>query len=126
MTRSLSYLTDTLFSVDRIYFRDSLAADDVTIAWMRWRKTSHTFRYGLYRDRERRIEINPILAQSWIPDFVVVSTVLHEALHHVHGMKHSPEFRQAELMFPHLVADEMWRSENLNALIAARPERVKP
>jgi hypothetical protein len=121
--RDLASLESDLDAIDRIYYMGHLRATGITIAWGRWRKTTNTFRFGCYRPHLKRIEINPILAEDWVPGYVVTGTIFHECLHHVHGRKHSAEFRQAELQFPHWIADEMWRTENLNRLIAARPPR---
>lgn len=119
--RDLSWLRSTLAAIDRIYFFDALSDAGVTIKWMRYRRNKTQVRLGCYRFRTLVIEINPILAHEWVPDFCLMGTIFHEALHFTFGAVHSKEFYVSERRYPHFVDDEMWQKANFERLLAARP-----
>lgn len=125
MTRSLAWLEDSLRAVDRVFFHDTLAEHGVRIEWMRWRQNTRTFRLGCFRFKTNTIEINPVLAHDWVPDYTLVGTIWHEALHLSYGPVHSEEFYAAESRFPHFAADTAWQRDNFERLIAARPPKVR-
>lgn len=119
MTRDLTWLRESFAAVDRVYFDDECEAMGVSIRWMRWRPAATTFRFGLFRPSELKIEINQALAHEWVPTHVVLLTIFHEMLHGVLGNEHDQGFRAREQMFPRYAWCRDWEDENLQRLISA-------
>lgn len=114
--RDSAWLRRALSAIDMVFFDGLLEEHEVTVRWSRWRqvKPGSYFIYATYL--EHSIEVNRALAWHWVPDFVVMSTIYHEALHHVVGMEHDLAFRFAEQKFPHYAEAAVWEVENLQKL----------
>lgn len=123
MTRSLAHLRDIFHAIDRVFYFGALAADGVTVKWMRFRPSKRDIRLGCYRPSTMTIEISPILAHDFVPEYVVAGTVFHESLHYAHGPHHTEAFLVAEQQYPYLDEDLQWQRDNHAALIAARPPK---
>jgi len=117
--RDIEWLRRALDSLDLVFFESHMAEYPVTIKWMRWKpcRSGGEFLYATYL--EGVIEINRALAWDWVPDFVVMSTVYHECLHHFTGHDHDLAFKFAEQKFPHYTEALLWERENLAKLLAA-------
>jgi hypothetical protein len=117
--RDLAWLRRGMSSLDMVFFEGHLEEIPVVIRWARWRpvKTVESFYYATYLDSE--IEVNRVLAWSWVPDYFVMSVIYHECLHHVVGMDHDLAFKYAEQKFPHHTDALLWELQNVERLVAA-------
>lgn len=137
MTRDLEWLRETLSGVDRVFWDGQLEALGVSISWARFRPVKNTIRLGCCRPatkriRHPRLEMHMVLAEPWVPIFVVSQLVYHETVHALQippltrisaGLKHDAAFRELELRHPYTVRTEHWVEENIVKLLAARPQR---
>lgn len=119
--RDDAWLHDSLDALDRIIFLGALSELGVRAKWMRHRVRKHTFLYGVYDADRMRIELNPVLKHSWIPEYVPLAVMAHEGLHAILGPEHSHEFRLAEARFPHHHASEIWCQNNIERLLVEVP-----
>lgn len=117
--RDLEWLQDALHALDRVFFDGHLGDHPVKLRWMRWRPTKG-FVYAQYWDCQGLIEVNRALAWLWVPDYVVMATLYHEALHHVVGMDHDLAFNLSEARYPHFAASQVWEARNINSLLGAK------
>ncbi len=114
-------------SLNAEYFNNSI---DASIRWGRPIKS----KWGYYQFKLKRITINQILREDWVPLEVLRFIVYHEMLHHVcrpfyyitsrgkHRRKiHTPEFNRREALYPSYDFCEKWLKENSDVL--APPEQ---
>jgi hypothetical protein len=78
----------------------------------------------------RLIEAHQVLAESWVPTFVVSQLIYHETVHALQipplkrissGLKHDAAFRELELRHPYTVRADHWVDANIDRLLAWRP-----
>lgn len=119
--RDVSDLRESLHALDLVFFDGQLDDVGVKVKWMRWRPMIESpFIYATYLNNV--IEVNRALAWHWVPEYVVMATLYHEALHHVVGMDHDLAFTFAEQRYPHFAASQVWEACNLQRLrTAPRP-----
>lgn len=117
--RDKEWLEAALRAIDLVFFESHMAEYPVTIKWARWRqmRKGSEFVYATYL--EGTIEVNRALAWLWVPDFVVMSTVYHECLHHFTGHDHDLAFKFAEQKFPHYTDALLWEQVHFDKLVAA-------
>ena len=113
--RDQEWLESALSALDLIYFEGQLREDEVRVKWHKFRPAKNCLTYGEYFNKE--IRVNSVLARAWVPDFVVVSTVFHETLHHVIGMDHDLTFDLAESRFAHHTKALLWEAANIDKLL---------
>jgi hypothetical protein len=118
--RDRAWLQRALNAVDLVFFESHCSEYPVTIKWMPWKpaKPGAGFLYATYC--EGLILVNRTLAWGWVPDFVVVGTVYHEALHHIVGMEHDLAFKYAEHKFPHYTDAALWEQAHHDKLVNAQ------
>ena len=138
--RDQSWLEDALAAFDLLHFDGSLADHSTAIKWHRFRTMGHRTRFAEVRlpkpdapTRRRVIRVNVVLQQSWVPDYFVLDTVHHEALHVVLGWDHDAAFWSHSQRYVHHAAARAWADENISRFMAecaqacARPGKaVKP
>ncbi len=119
VNRDLSDLRESLHALDLVFFDGHLGDANVAVKWMRWKKAtvSHEFVYATYL--QNVIQINRALAWHWVPEYVVMATLYHEALHHIVGMDHDLAFTFAEQRYPHFAASQVWEAHNIQKLLSA-------
>lgn len=128
MTRDAAWLDDVFQSVDLVFFGERMHDEGVVVRWGRFRRRTKSFRAGwFWSEPAPVVELSPVLRNDWVPLHVVVSTLYHELLHHVHGgggeSWHSVEFKHAEQRDPYFALSDEWVTENRARLIAARPPK---
>lgn len=115
--RDVHWLRRGLEAVNMVFFEGML--ESVNIKWSRYRPVTkiEKFTYGSYLDNV--IEISPVLAWYWVPDYVVMATIYHESLHHMVGMEHDLTFVLSEKRFPHHAEGLTWEARNWERLVKA-------
>ena len=84
-----------------------------------------SIRYGSYEKESGKIWINPVLARSFVPRFVLELTVYHEMCHHFlppirkkgRWFVHHREFKIKEREYRHYEESIAWESENWTRLL---------
>jgi predicted metal-dependent hydrolase len=106
------------------YFDGKVGA---SIEWGRTRPACpagrKTMSLGSYTNEGRRIRINPVLDNDWVPRRFVDYVVYHEMLHAHLGLRkayHSGKFRQREREFRYYRFAVDWQSANLARLLRSR------
>lgn len=119
--RDRDWLTDALAAFDLLHFDGALAEKNFAIKWFRFRTKGQSTRYGEYRFRDSppMIRISTVLSQAWIPDYVVLDVVHHEALHAVVGLDHDLAFQLSEARYVHHAKAQMWCVANIEEYWAA-------
>jgi len=115
--RDIYWLRRRLQSIDDVYFDGALEGMGVTIHWAPWKKRKRDLYYGWCDGT--KIFVSRALAHHWVPSYVVLATIFHEALHVVVGPDHDSEFAMAEQRFVHHAKAEVWETENHHALLEA-------
>ncbi len=79
------------------------------------RTVKHEATMGEYRFDRKIVFINLVLAQKWVPRYVLESALHHELCHHLQAERwieeekhHSPRFREWEAMYPRHLKAEQW------------------
>jgi hypothetical protein len=121
--RTLADLRERLHAIDLVYFGGELEAKGTTIHWLRWESRKNHIRFGLCWTDTNRIEICRLLALPWVPDFVLLNVIYHEALHVILGPEHTREFAVFERQFVHYAEARVWETSNYD-LLAAAPKPV--
>lgn len=116
----LSDILESAFKASPIL---GLAEGRVTIVWYGSRNIvrKDSVRFAWYFHRKRRIEINRVLDQVWVPDHYIRSVLAHELLHHLIPWAkkefHPPQFERAERALPGYRRANKWYEENVNKLL---------